>query len=119
MYKPLLPSNLLSSPLVVPSGITSVCCLIESSAAMAWEIELPEKTSKILLPSFLLITCLVDLTCTLPFSIFVSDGGFQPFSSKLRQRYMTHGKLFCMTNPTSQNVTGSPVGKIKQICFSK
>ena len=28
-------------------------------------------------------------------------------------------KLFCMTNPTSQNVTGSPVVKIKQTHFSK
>ena len=48
MHKLLLPSNLLSSPPDVPSGMTTVCCPIESSAARAWEIEVPEKTAKIL-----------------------------------------------------------------------
>ena len=82
-------------------------------------------------------------------SISVSHRVFQPFSSNLRQiivmhlvygwhkiqqhlycshelvislflwRCITQGKLICTTNPTSQNVTGSPVHKIKQTLLSK
>ena len=80
VYKLLLPPNLLSSFPDVPSGMTTVCCPMESSPARPWEIEAPEKMDKTLLTLLLLITgtqvILADLTRTLLVSISVSHGVF-------------------------------------------
>ena len=76
VYKLLLPPNLLSSFPDVPSGITTVCCPMESSAARPWEIEDPEKMDKILLHCSCLLQehLLADLTRTLLVSISVTHG---------------------------------------------
>ena len=85
MYKLFLPPNVLSSPPDVSSGMSTVSCSIVSSAARAWEIDVPKK--KYNLDYFCLLQehVLADLTCTLLVSIVLSGGGFQPFSSKLQQ----------------------------------
>ena len=65
MYKLFLPPNVLSSPPDASSGMTTVSCSIVSSAARAWEIEVPKK--KYNLDYFCLLQehVLADLTCTL------------------------------------------------------
>ena len=85
MYKLFLPPNVLSSPPDVSSGMSTVSCSIVSSAARAWEIDVPKK--KYNLDYFCLLQehVLADLTYTLLVSIVLSGGGFQPFSSKLQQ----------------------------------
>ena len=89
-----LPSNLLSSPPDVPSGMTSVCCPIESSAARDWETEVPEKVAKIL---FTLNSCLLqehvlaDLTRNLPFQYLCH----MVFFNHLAQNYKNYNSLSC------------------------
>ena len=82
---PTIKLMLLSSPPDVSSGKTTVCCSIESSDARACEIEVPKKKYNLHYFCSLQEHVLADLTCTLPVSIVVSGGGFQPLSSKLQQ----------------------------------
>ena len=92
-----LPPNLFSSPPDVSSGMTTVCCPIESSAARDWETEVPEKGAKIL---FTFNSCLIqehvldDLTRTPLFQYLC----FIVFFNRLAQNYNSLSCSRCMAD---------------------